>query len=59
MDYVVVPLVTGPLKVVDKFGTVSAGQMTAGESYSRSAGVEHDIVNDNAFDIVFVEVEYK
>jgi quercetin dioxygenase-like cupin family protein len=59
MDYVVVPQTTGALKVVDKQGKVSFGQMTAGASYFRAAGVEHDIINDNAFEMNFIEVEYK
>jgi beta-alanine degradation protein BauB len=59
LDYVVVPRTTGQVKVVDKRGDTSFGQMTEGASYFRRAGVEHDIVNENDFEIVFIEVEYK
>lgn len=59
MDYVVVPQTTGCLKVIDKTGGSSFGDMTSGASYFRAAGVEHDVVNDNDFEFVFIEVEYK
>lgn len=58
-DYVVVPRTTGKLKVVDKSGAASFGEMTEGSSYFRMAGVEHDVINENAFEFVFIEVEYK
>jgi beta-alanine degradation protein BauB len=59
MDYVVVPQTTGRLTIVDKAGNKTLGDMTAGASYFRAAGVEHDVVNDNTFEIAFIEVEYK
>jgi hypothetical protein len=34
-------------------------QLTAGVSYNRSAGVEHDVVNVNDFEFRFVEIELK
>jgi quercetin dioxygenase-like cupin family protein len=57
-DYVVVPLTTGRLAVESKDGSVMA-ELTAGRSYTRAAGVEHDVRNANAFEFVFVEVEIK
>ena len=33
--------------------------LKAGVSYAKSAGVEHDVINDNPFPFVFVEVEIK
>jgi beta-alanine degradation protein BauB len=57
-DYVVVPLTTGRLAVESKDGSVMA-ELTAGRSYTRPAGVEHDVRNANAFEFVFVEVEIK
>lgn len=58
-DYVVVPGTTGKLKIVDAEGKESFADLTAGQSYFRKAGVEHDVVNahDDAF--VFVEIELK
>jgi beta-alanine degradation protein BauB len=57
-DYVVVPLTTGTLAAESPSGTVNA-ELTAGRSYARPAGVEHDVRNANAFEFVFVEVEIK
>ena len=56
--YVVVPLTTGPLAIRNAAGDTAA-QLTAGASYYRDAGVEHDVINPNAGEFVFVEVELK
>lgn len=58
MDYVVVPGTNGELTIETAEGTAKA-PLTAGVSYARGAGVEHDVINDNAFEFVFVEVELK
>jgi hypothetical protein len=34
-------------------------ELIAGVSYFREAGVEHDVINANGFEFVFVEVEFK
>lgn len=57
-DYVVVPLTTGKLLLEDKAGDREA-QLTAGVPYFRNTGVEHNVVNANDFEFVFVEVEIK
>ena len=57
-DYCVVPLTTGRLRIVGKEGA-SEAELVAGRSYARRAGVEHDVVNANGFEFVFVEVELK
>jgi quercetin dioxygenase-like cupin family protein len=59
LDYVVVPLTSSPLKIVDMAGKESISELTAGVSYFRRTGVEHDVINasDDAF--AFVEVEFK
>jgi len=36
-----------------------AGDLGAGKSYFRKAGVEHDVLNETAAEIVFLEVELK
>ena len=33
--------------------------LRAGVSYARMTGVEHDVINPNAFEFVFVEIEMK
>jgi quercetin dioxygenase-like cupin family protein len=58
-DYVVVPLTTGRLKLVDGGGNETFSELTAGEAYSRNAGVEHNVINDNDYEFVFVEIEMK
>lgn len=59
LDYVVVPLTTGALKIVDKEGKESTSELTAGASYFRRAGVEHNVINASDDDFAFVEVEFK
>ena len=57
-DYVVVPLTTGRLAVEGAEGVVTA-ELIAGRSYTRAAGVEHDVRNANSFEFAFVEIEIK
>jgi beta-alanine degradation protein BauB len=54
--YVVVPLSTGRL-TIDSGDGLSHADLVAGQSYARAAGVEHDVINDNPFEFVFVEIE--
>jgi quercetin dioxygenase-like cupin family protein len=56
--YVVVPLTTGPLASRTAAGETTS-QLTAGAPYYRDAGVEHDVVNPNAGEFAFVEIELK
>ena len=59
LDYVIVPLTTGPLTIVDKDGKETTAALTAGVSYFRAAGVEHNVINASDADFAFVEVEFK
>ncbi len=57
-DYVVVPQTTGYLSIE----TVAGKQRSAlisGQTYARAAGVEHNVMNDNEYEFVFIEVELK
>ncbi len=58
MDYVVVPMTTGTLLLETPQGEVRA-PLTAGVSYARLTGVEHNVVNANDHEFVFVEIELK
>lgn len=58
MDYVVVPLTTGTLRLEEPTG-VREVQLTAGVSYARPAGVAHNVVNVNDYEFVSVEIELK
>jgi quercetin dioxygenase-like cupin family protein len=59
LDYVIVPLTTGPLTIVDKDGKETTAALTVGIAYFREAGVEHNVVNPGAGEFAFVEVEFK
>lgn len=58
MDYVVVPMTTGTLLLETPQGEVYV-PLAAGMSYARLAGVEHNVVNANDHEFVFVEIELK
>jgi quercetin dioxygenase-like cupin family protein len=58
MDYVVVPVVDGVLLIENKDGA-QRFELTAGKSYARLAGVEHNVVNDSSHAIGFVEIELR
>ena len=57
-DYVVVPLTTGTLMLESAEGSRTA-DLKLGQSYARPAGVEHNVINANAFDLAFIEIELK
>ena len=57
-DYVVVPQTTGKLLLETGDGNVTA-ELTAGKSYFRNVGVEHNVINANEHEFVFIEVEIK
>jgi quercetin dioxygenase-like cupin family protein len=58
MDYVVVPLTSGALRLIESESTRDA-QLTAGVSYCRPAGVDHNVINVNAYEFRFLEIELK
>jgi quercetin dioxygenase-like cupin family protein len=57
-DYIVIPGMDGKLLLESDDGEQLA-ELRAGQSYYRSAGVEHNVVNANAFEFSFVEVELR
>ena len=58
-DYVVTPLTNGRLKLIDGKGDASYAELKVGEPYFREAGVEHDVINDNDYEFVFIDTEIK
>ena len=58
-DYVVVPIVDGKLKIIDKKGTETISELKKGVSYFREKGVNHNVINFNDFPFSFVEIEFK
>ena len=57
-DYVVLPMTTAHLRIVTPTGE-SVGDLVTGQAYFRRAGVEHEVLNENAFEVVFVETELR
>ncbi len=57
-DYVVVPVTSGDLQLVDEAGT-AVSRLETGKAYTRQAGVAHDVINGNPFEFVFIEIELK
>jgi beta-alanine degradation protein BauB len=57
-DYVAVPMTTGSLTLETPSGPATA-ELVTGHAYARQAGVEHDVINDNPHEFVFVEIEVK
>ena len=55
-DYVVVPMTTGTLRLVELDGEHDA-ELVSGKPYNRPRGVEHDVINTNDYEFVFIEVE--
>ena len=56
--YVVVPMTTGRLSLVTADG-VGTGELVTGQAYFRPPGAEHDVINANPHEFVFVEIELK
>jgi quercetin dioxygenase-like cupin family protein len=57
-NYVVFPLVTCLLRLEEVESTREI-ELTTGLPYFRGAGVEHDVVNANEYEFVFIETEIK
>ena len=57
-DYVVVCLTAGKLLAETAGGNVET-ELGFGQTYTRPAGVEHNIVNPNGTEFRFVEIELK
>ena len=58
LPYCIVMVTDGTL-AVDDGKTVSRVSLTAGQSYTRPAGIRHDVMNGSDHPIAFVEIELK
>ena len=56
-NYIVVPMLDGELKILDKDKNESISKLSKGGSYYRYKGVEHNVFNNNNFPYSFIEVE--
>jgi len=59
LDYVVVPTRPGTLTIVGRDGSQRDYDYVAGESYHRTRGAEHNVVNLSPGTVEFVEIELK
>jgi quercetin dioxygenase-like cupin family protein len=57
-DYIVVPQTTGSLLIETASGETGS-ELVSGVSYARLKGVEHNVVNPNDYEFVFIEIEFK
>ena len=58
-DYVIVAISDCPMLIEDPDGGERRVLVAAGMAYRRGRGVEHNVVNDGAAPMSFVEVELK
>jgi quercetin dioxygenase-like cupin family protein len=59
LDYVVVPTLPGTLTIVGTDGARREYAYVPGESYHRTRGAEHNVVNLTDATVEFVEIELK
>jgi len=57
--YFVVMLTDAVMKIEAVDGAVSEIRLSAGQSYQRPAGIEHDVMNGSEHPMAFVEIEIK
>ena len=53
------PLADGTLRIENVNGEATEATLKQGVSYSRLAGVEHNVFNANAFEFAFIEIELR
>ena len=59
LDYVIIPITDGSLKLIDKKNQESFATLKAGHPYFRKKGIEHNVINIGTKTITFIEVEIK
>ena len=59
LDYVIVPITDGELKLIDKQNKEVFAKLIAGEPYFKKKGVEHNVINNGGSIMIFIEVEIK
>jgi len=56
-NYIVVPMLDGELRIVDKDNNETISKLTKGGAYYREKGVEHNVLNNNKIPYSFIEIE--
>ena len=59
MDSIIVAVTTRETTIVSAGGAPAKARLGLGKSCFRKAGVEHDVLNATATDLVFPEIELK
>lgn len=57
-DYIVVPMTNGMLHLETPEG-LKEFELVAGRSYTREAGVHHNVINASQHEVIFVEIEIR
>lgn len=57
-DYVVVPMTDGELLLETPDGSKTA-PLHIGQSYTRSLGTQHNVINPGTKEVVFIEIEMR
>ena len=57
-DYIVVPQTTGKLLIESDEGAYIS-ELSVGQPYSRVRGIKHNVINNNEYEFVFIEIELK
>ena len=56
-NYIVVPMLDGELRILDKDNKEKISKLSKGGAYYRDKGVEHNVFNNNNFPYSFIEIE--
>ena len=56
-NYIVIPMLDGELKILDKNNNKTISKLIKGGAYYREKGVEHNVFNNNEFPYTFIEIE--
>jgi len=56
-NYIVVPMLDGELRIIDKDNNETISKLTKGGAYYREKGVEHNVLNNNNIPYSFIEIE--
>ena len=56
-NYIVIPMLDGELKILNKDNKETISKLLKGVAYYRDKGVEHNVFNNNNFPYSFIEIE--
>ena len=56
-NYIVVPMLDGELKIINKDNNETISKLSKGGAYYREKGVEHNVLNNNNNPYSFIEIE--